>query len=690
MTKYKLRLQIIAVANDDGSDAAGITANTVTGYLPTLNQIMAPADIEFVYDPANDYLKIHSTLLNRDFTPLELPNVGKDKWDHEPVVDSASHSEARTSLAMQFRKKLVVIYRKRKKLAEDDDGNWYIASKGGGSSSAGSYFVNMSTSSNAVDLGHEIGHYLHLPHPFSEGVGDVEEAAEKIRDYVDDGHDRDDGLNVLDGDRAVLLDTPADCKGSIFESEGLDVCGPVGEIEIPVDFGDETRVYTLAPDRNLVMSYFKGCSETGDKTISPQQARRIRDGLEMRNRHDLISILPSLNYNIVKGGSSSGGAVSDVSIAQVRAGRVAAAVIDGSKDLKIIAFDLEDGGRKLKRRGSAVAGGVLKVSIVGLGLGLIASAVITKSKKLKIIIWKIKENGDVIRMKDAELSGEVSDVACSISRYNMGANYMATAVRMKDGSLKVNVWKTYADGGIAHVSEAKAGKVNVPKSGLSTPSLSICWTGATSLITFVRDESNSLRTLLWYFDDDNVLHKSESISANESSTGMISGCTVSREVALVAFQDSGKGLRLRAVGSPSDGKFLEYRGIADAGSISDVSVCRVGTGMAVTGVKISGNKLKLILWNVTTHGSNIARAGDKSTSDIFSKLSMCQADTNQFVTAFRDSSGNLKLTVWYLAGKIIGRVFDSDLFRELLEKARPGRTGSRKLFKAVGGECGEQ
>ena len=162
MANYKIRLQIIATANDDGTDAANITANTVTGYLPLLNQIMSPAQIEFVFDPVNDFLKISSTLLNRDFTPMEKPNVGTDKWDHEPEVDSDSHSAARTSIAMQFRKKLVVIYRKRKKLDKDDDGNWYIANKGGGSSSAGSYFVNMSTSSNAIDLGHEIGERLYV------------------------------------------------------------------------------------------------------------------------------------------------------------------------------------------------------------------------------------------------------------------------------------------------------------------------------------------------------------------------------------------------------------------------------------------------------------------------------------------------------------------------------------------------
>ena len=300
-TKYQIRLQIVATADDDGANAANITATTVTNRLATINQVFAPAIVEFVFNAANDFLKINSTLLNRDFTPLEEPNVGSDKWNHEPLVDSDTHNRARLSLCKQFPGKLVVIFRNRKKVEEGDDGNWSIVDKNGGSSSANSLFVNMSTGSGGVDLAHEIGHYLQLPHPFASGVTNVSDAAAKIKKYVDDGHDRDDGLEALDGDRRVLLDTPADCKGSIFESEDLDPCGTEGKITIPVNFGNTIRLYTLEPNRNLVMSYFKGCSATGAKTLSAQQARRVRDGLELRHRHHLISVKPSFNYNIGRG-----------------------------------------------------------------------------------------------------------------------------------------------------------------------------------------------------------------------------------------------------------------------------------------------------------------------------------------------------------------------------------------------------
>lgn len=687
MTKYKLRIQIIATANDDGSESANITAGSVTTKLATVTDILAPANVEFLFDAANDFLKVNSTILNREFTILEPPNVGSDKWDHEPLTDSDTHSRARTNIAKQFPGKLCIIFRNRKKFEKDDDGNWSVVNRGGGSSSANSHFVNMSTVSNGVDLAHEIGHYLQLPHTFVSGIENVADAAASIKNYVDDGNDEDDGLTVLDGDRNVVLDTPADCKGTIFESEGLEPCGEEGQITIPVNLGNSIRLYTLEPDRNLVMSYFKGCSETGGKTISAQQARRIRDGLELRVRHDLISTSPSFNYSINRGGSSTGGAVSEIEVALVRAGRVATAVRDGDGNIKVIVFDISDGGKKVTRRGSAGGGAVSKISVCGLGQNLIATAVITSSKKLKIIIWRIESNGNVIRQGEAEGTGEVNDVACCLSRYNLGNNYLATAVRMKDKTLKVNVWETYANGTIIHRAEATAGVINVPKSGLTTPRLSICTAGSNGLLTSIRDESHVLKSILWEFDDDSVLTRTGSISHEAPSTGWISSCQVGRDVTLTAIQNKDKDLRIHAYGILEDGRFFEERGIASAGSIGDVSICRIGTEMATTGVRVGADKLKLILWQVTKSGDHIIRLCDKSTNDIYSKLSICHSDQNQLVTAMRDSSGNLKVVCWYLLGKFVSGNMNSDQFKKIFEKAKSERITSKKIFRARGGDC---
>lgn len=684
ITKYKIRVQIIATADDNGSNAANISASTIAGYLNTVTQVFAPANVEFVFDQTDDFLKINSTLLNRDFTLLELPNVDDDKWDHKPLTDSESHTRARTNLCKQFGGKLVVIYRNRKKLVEEN-GVWKIVTKNGGSSGASALFVNMSTSSAAQDLAHEIGHYLQLPHPFSSGVETVAEAAAKIKSYVESGHDKDEGLDALDGDRNVLLDTPADCKGKIFENENLEVCGDIGEISIPVEFGNNSiSTYTLKPDRNLIMSYFKGCP--GDKTITEQQARRVRDGLELRHRHDLISVKPSFSFRIKRGATETGGAISQIDTTLVRAGRVATAVRDGDGKVRVIVWDIEDSGNKITRRGTGIGGAINKVSTCGLGANMVATAVLTSADELKIIIWRIEENGDVTRVGEASAAGQITDVAVCLARYDMGANFMATAVRRADGTLKVDVWKTYANGKLDHQASASAGKINIQKSGLNTPRLTISNAGTQSLVTYIRDENNDFKTILWEFEGNN-LARLGSIALDAPSIGSISACNVAREVTVAAIQDKDKKLKLIAYTFPENGKFMTQRGTVAAGSIGDVDICRLGMEMVMTGVRIGEDKLKLILWRVTKNGDYIIRLDDAATNEVFSRLSMCYTDRNQLATALRDGDGKLKIIVWRNEGNSFGSI-DNDSFTKLIENAPLAETlQQEKINLARGGEC---
>jgi hypothetical protein len=687
--KYRIRLQIIVTADDNGSNAAELTASTFAARVPTVNQVFTPAELEFVFDQNDDFVKINNTLVNREFTPLEAPNVGTDKWDHEPKVNTESHTEARTALAKQFPDKLVVIYRARKKFEKGDDGNWSIVNRGGGSSSSNAMYVNMSTSSNAIDLSHEIGHYLQLPHPFVGGITTVAEAAAKIKKYVEDGHDKDKGLSALDGDRFVILDTPSDCKADIFESENLEKCGNVGKITIPVNFGNESRNYILEPDRNLVMSYFKGCSQLGNKTISPQQARRVRDGLEMRNRHCLIDTKPSFSLKLEQGGTVTGGHVSELDVAMVRAGRVATVVRDGEGDLKVIVWDIEESGKKVTRRGDIKGGAVSKVSICALGQNMVATAVIT-SNQLKVILWQISENGTVTRLENFKDDEEVTDVACCICRYGLGTNFMATAVRRSDGKLKVSVFEFFASGGIRHRASVMAGEVNNPQLGLITPRLTIAEVGEQSLVTNVRLDTGELRAILWQFDADNKLTRLGDRTLNAPSVGSISACHVARELSVTAIQDSGKKLQLIAYAFPGDGKFITQKATASGGSITQVEICRVGTEMVVTGVKTQNEKLKLILWQVTSTGDHFVRLDDFATDQEFSQLSMCYSDRSQLVTTMRDSDGNVKLIAWNIKGPLRfvgnpGGAFDQ--FKTIIDSAKMSNEMSARFSLARGGEC---
>lgn len=635
--KYRIHIVTIATADDNGSNAANITASKIKDQIAIVNQIFSPANIEFIFSETTDFLRINSTLLNRDFTLLELPNVGNDRWDHEPLRDGARHGEARAEIARQFPGKLVVFFCNRKKIDKDEAGYWKIFNAGG-SSSSNSLYVALSPG-NANHLAHEIGHYTQLGHTFVGDVKTVADAAQKIKKYVEAGHPQSAGLDALDGDRHWVLDTPADCAGNIFKDQGLDKCGSVGEIPIPVTFSDNTKkTYILAPDRSLIISYFFGCP--GDKTISPQQARRIRDGLELRLRHDLLNIKPSFSDKIVLKATGNAGAISELDIALVREGRVATLVRDGSNNLKIIIWDIvwdnNTGDPGIIRRGSATAGVVEKVSICSLGLNMLATTVSNN----KIIIWRVNEDGSVTRLSDVVLAGEIKHVTSGL----ITRHYMATASWLDKSMMRLDIWSVAADGSITLRKSASAGPI------LSLGP--VCSIGAESLVTFVRDSDKKLKAILWqYIDNDNLLIRLGS-STWDSPVRDFSGCTVGRETCTAAIQEeNSNNLKLIAFRCRRDGQYIENLGLAEAGPISAVGVCRLGTEMVVTGVR-TGSKLKVILWHITPGGHQVVRLSDATFNENFSRLAMCQTGQGNIVTAIRDSKGELKVIVWRIQGTI--------------------------------------
>jgi hypothetical protein len=89
--KYAIRVHAIAMSDDSGSNAAAISAALIASQLATVNTIFAPAEVEFLFDIVADFTKINNTLLNREFTFLEAPNAGVNKWDHEPLRDVQTH-----------------------------------------------------------------------------------------------------------------------------------------------------------------------------------------------------------------------------------------------------------------------------------------------------------------------------------------------------------------------------------------------------------------------------------------------------------------------------------------------------------------------------------------------------------------------------------------------------------------------
>jgi hypothetical protein len=648
-----------------------VTAARITDSLPDLNDIFAPAGVEFVFDETRDFTTLNSTLLNREFTVLESPNAPDDEWDQEPLVDEKTHDDARTALAIEFPGKIVLIFHHRVKLAKNPDtGNWRLVAAGGASSATAAY-VNLRSDTSATSLGHEIGHYLQLAHTFEKGI-------------VEGGHPKSDGLNALDYDRGAVLDTPADVAGAIWEDAGFsDKCDP-NTIQIPVTFEDSTaRSYELAPDRSLVMSYFKGCP--GPKTLSPQQARRVRDGLELRLRQNLITLKASTKHKIVRGATGAGGAISGLDMALVRGGRVVTAVRDGEKHLKLIAWDIAEDARQISRVGDASGGAVEEIAVCGLGMNMVATAVSDRQDLLKVIVWRVKENGDIVRLSDVTVTEHVNNVAVSTLLYSMDKNFFCTVSRTKTGKLRADVWRVFADGRLVFKTHDDFLLEVVPPPNAKTP-LSLNRTGKASVVANYVDRSGNYRTILWRYDSgQNKLIRKEMSVDEGANTGRVSGCAVAREISVAAIEGANGSLKVFGFRFGNDGANMELREAAGAGRVSEVDVCNLGTEMVVTSVRTADDHLKVILWGVGRTGSPIYRITDASAEEDFSRLATCQVARSQFATAIRDKDGTLKVIVWRIPPTIVGGLVPShsDDFAHLFRNA----TLEKKSLPTIDFDC---
>lgn len=646
---YQIRIQAILAADDDGSTAATITVDGIKQRLEVANDTFSSANISFIFDETTDLLRINSTLINRTHTIFDPPDVDGNKWSEKPRHDDQSHNEARTRLARMFPGKLVIFFRKATKLKETD-GGWADGSKNWSGWSGPLVNMTRGGDDNLITLAHELGHYLQIRHSHSGGSETVAAAAAKIKKYIEDnGLPISKGLEALDGDRVWVTDTPADADDKIFTNAGQDPCGPNGELSIPVTFSNNTtHVYTLAPERSNVMSYFMDCPGV-PPTISPQQARRVRDGLEMGGRHHLISLKPRFDYTIVQGsGSGIGEPINKLDVAMVRAGRVATAVRRPDGKLKVIVWDVEDNGNQIIRRGEMSAGEISNLTICGMGLDMIATPVIT-TDELKVIIWRIDEDGEVEREGSASIAGQFDGVAVC----RVGIEYLATAVRNEDGELQVAVWRLNAKGQITHRGGTSAGAINTPGEGAlsSMPRLAMNAVGKQSFVTHVRDGSHHLKAILWTFDDDKPekekVTRVGSVGGDEQQVVAIAGCALEPETSVAAVRDANGNLKLISYNFPDDGDRVSQHDTESAGDINDVAICPMGTEMCVTGVRGSGNRLKVILWQVSKNGYQVVRRDDSTGEDI-TRLAMCYAGSNQFVTAARETGGNLKIRAWRL------------------------------------------
>ena len=130
----QVRVHAILCANDDGSGGASsanaIDATFVEKLVDATNVIYQNTGIQFVYDPATDFEKVNSSLLNLDFTvptglnfnlPESKPPLNKEQM----IKLKKPHTDERQKVGRQHRHKMVLLFCDGNQLVYAPDDLWH-------------------------------------------------------------------------------------------------------------------------------------------------------------------------------------------------------------------------------------------------------------------------------------------------------------------------------------------------------------------------------------------------------------------------------------------------------------------------------------------------------------------------------------------------------------------------------------
>jgi hypothetical protein len=640
---YKIRILAVKVANDDGSQPTPVSPNGIENLVNRANEIYEISRVQFLFDKQKDIVSINNTEINQDITILKdlTQFTSIDEPPPKDAIDQEIHKRAKANFAKLFKDRLTVFFHYGSELVYDNTlKHWKLRANTISSSSWAARYVSVVGNPGGSLLAHECGHYLQNGgHTFWYNPNykplTVEKLAQIIKKYVEDNaFPKNAGLDVFDGDRVLVRDTPPDVTGEIFSSEGLSSCGNIGQISIPVEFTDgSTYTYTLEPDRWNVMSYFN-CS--GLRTLSKQQIRRMRDGLEHGMRHYLISIRSrDLQYVIESKGTKSAGTIDEVQAIYMRAGRVATVVKTNSSKLKIIIWDVDLGGARILRRGSG-GGQVIKAfSACNMGHNMIATAIKSENDILRIYTWIISESGDVLFLDSASVEGKLGSGSNIISACSFGIKWLATAIQTESGYLKIIIWHIDAGGKIEMKTAVNGGLIS--KVFINSISFD-------SIMTSVVDYFGQLTVTNWrYLYDENKLEPGTSIQAGW--VNVVSSSQMNWDLSATTLMTGSSKLKIIAWEHSDDFQLIARLGDASGGTVSAISSCRFGIDVLATAISTKSGYLKIILWELASDGNYIVRKAD-ALSEKISKVSICSVGENLLVTAVKTESEHLKLICW--------------------------------------------
>ncbi len=283
-----LPLQFVAFADSDGSHSHHRDTAYIARLVASLNETFRPANVQFTWD-TEDYLFVPNTVLNRNFDANNDELRLTDASRRPSGAGWSEHDTARGRLTRALGNRVVCYLAAGSDWRFDSaQGRWrYEESTTNWGSTLGETFLTGDYSA----IIHEIGHYLGLPHTFSDGetrtiqldAGSPEKFTAALINYVAKNKvSIERALDVFDNDaRFGIHDTPPDPGQAFWNTVGKDA------VSIPVSFPDgRSHTYTLQrfPLTPMSSSYISPLDRASSSlgAFTSDQCRLIRQNARKR------------------------------------------------------------------------------------------------------------------------------------------------------------------------------------------------------------------------------------------------------------------------------------------------------------------------------------------------------------------------------------------------------------------------
>ena len=350
---------------------------------------------------------------------------------------------------------------------------------------------------------------------------------------------------------------------------------------------------------------------------------------------------------------ASAGAVSDVAVATTvppaggRASDVAAAVVNGSGELEVIAW--ADTTSKLVRLGSASAAGLTQsVAITGLDASRVVTASYSGDFTVAVDTWKLG-GSDVGVARQGSETQQPAFNGGSIGIARLSSTRVAVSfVDPSSSDLFVYAYDISASGVPTYL--AAWGVSGIADSGIGL--LGITPVSSDLVMTAIRDLSGNLKVITWKVTGTSVLPMDTYTAGAVSKVAI--GADFGTGSAMTACVNGSGDLENIYWNISSSGKITRAQTVT-AGHVADTAAAWSPYGLRVTAVRGEpGGDLDLERWQDPFLESN-GEIGDFDSSSPISMVSLASEGVgpvkddeqeNYFVTAARSTAGDLEVEVF--------------------------------------------